>query len=119
MQEIVELTPLESACGTTPNLICEWVFERSDSDVWARLADWFIDRPLRVVLILVMAWFAARVGRRFVSRFASEVAERSARQRRDEVEENPLLRRVSRLAQHKQQTARTKRRAFSVCCSLF
>lgn len=111
--EAVE-TPLEAACGSTPDIICEWVFEQTDSDVWARLADWFLDRPLRMVLILALAWLAARIGRRLVSRFANEVAERSARQRRTEVEENPLLRRVSRLAHHKQQTARTERRAVTL-----
>ncbi len=107
-------TPLQEACGSDPNLICEWVFEQTDSEVWANIADWFLDRPLRVLLIVVLAWLAARIGRRIVSRFASEVAERSTRQRSAELEDNPVLRRVSRLAQHKQQTARAEKRAVTL-----
>jgi hypothetical protein len=93
-------TPLQDACGSDPNLICEWVFERTDSEAWASIADWFLDRPLRVVLIVVLAWLAARIGRRIVSRFAAEVAERSTQHRRAELDENPLLRLVGRRPQH-------------------
>lgn len=107
-------TPLEQACGSDPSLICEWVFDQTDSEGWAQLADWFLDRPLRVVLILALAWLASRIGRRLVSRFAEEVAERSTRQRKEVLEESPFLRRVGRLAQHKQQTARAERRAVTL-----
>lgn len=107
-------TPLNAACGSDANLICEWVFDRTGSDTWANIADWFLDRPLRIVLILFLGWIASRVGRRVVSRFAAEVAERSTRQRKLEVDENPLLRRVSRLAQHKQQAVRAEKRAVTL-----
>lgn len=107
-------TALDAACGSDPNLICKWVFERTDSDAWASIADWFLDRPLRVLFIVGLAWLAARLGRRLVSRFAAEVAERSTRQRKAEVEENPRFRRVARLAQHKQQTVRAEKRAVTL-----
>lgn len=109
-----ELTPLQEACGVDPGLICEWVFDQTDSDTWAALSDWFLDRPLRVLLILVLAWFASRIGRRIVAKFAEEVAERSTQQRAAVLDESPFLRRVSRLAQHKQQTARAERRAVTL-----
>lgn len=109
-----ELTPLQDACGVDPGLICEWVFDRTDSNTWAAIADWFLDRPLRILLILILAWFASRIGRQVVSKFAEEVAERSTRQREAVLDESPFLRRVSRLAQHKQQTARAERRAVTL-----
>jgi len=105
---------VESACGSSPNLICEWVFDQTDSETWAGIADWFLDRPLRVLLIIALAWLATRIGRRVVSRFATEVADRSTRQRSAELEDNPVLRRVSRLAQHKKQTARAEKRAVTL-----
>lgn len=107
-------TPLEAACGSDPNLICEWVFEQTNSKVWAGISDWFLDRPLRVLLILALAWLATRIGRRIVSRFATEVADRSTRQRSAELKDSPVLRRVSRLAQHKQQTVRAEKRAVTL-----
>jgi small-conductance mechanosensitive channel len=113
-ETIVVETPLQDACGSDPNLICEWVFEQTDSEAWASIADWFLDRPLRVVLILVLAWLAARIGRRIVSRFAAEAAERSTRARRAELDENPLLLRVSRLTQQGQQTDRAEKRAVTL-----
>jgi small-conductance mechanosensitive channel len=105
---------VETACGSSPNLICEWVFDQTDSETWAGIADWFLDRPLRVLLIIALAWLATRIGRRVVSRFATEVADRSTRQRSAELEDNPVLRRVSRLAQHKKQTARAEKRAVTL-----
>ena len=107
-------TPLEAACGSDPNLICEWVFEQTNSKVWAGISDWFLDRPLRVLLILALAWLSTRIGRRIVSRFATEVADRSTRQRSAELKDSPVLRRVSRLAQHKQQTVRAEKRAVTL-----
>ena len=105
---------LQSACGSDPNLICEWVFEQTDSEVWAGMADWFLDRPLRVILILFLAWLVARIGRRMVSRFAAGVATRSSQHRRAELDANPILLNVGRLAQHDQQAARAEKRAVTL-----
>jgi small-conductance mechanosensitive channel len=105
---------VETACGSDPNLICEWVFEQTDSEAWARIADWFLDRPLRVLLILALAWMAVRIGRRLVSRFATEVGERSTRQRQAELQDNLLRRRVGRVAKQKEQTARAEKRAVTL-----
>ena len=107
-------TPLQDACGSDPNLICEWVFEQTDSEAWASIADWFLDRPLRVVLILILASLAARIGRRIVSRFATEVGERSTRQRQAELQDNLLRRRVGRVAKQKEQTARAEKRSVTL-----
>lgn len=65
------------SCGDDQRLICEWVFERTDSAFWAQLADWFLDRPLRILFIILLAWLVVRLLRRVVRRFASGVAERS------------------------------------------
>jgi small-conductance mechanosensitive channel len=107
-------TSLQAACGSDPNLICEWVFEQTDSEVWAGMADWFLDRPLRVILILFLAWLVARIGRRLVSRFAAEVAARSSQHRRAELDANPILLNVGRLAQHDQQAVRAEKRAVTL-----
>jgi len=73
-----------AACGDDQRLICEWVFERTNSSAWAQLADWFLDRPLRVLFILVLAWVVSRVLRRVVRRFVEGVTRRTVEARHDE-----------------------------------
>ena len=89
-QEIVD------ACGDEQNLICEWVFDQTNSETGALLASWFVDRPLRILFVLVLAWFVSRVLRRVVRRFVAEIGERSAGGRAgDDVAVGSLRRRVS------------------------
>ncbi len=62
------------ACGDDPNLVCERVFESTGgNETLARMADWLVDRPLSIILILVMAWVLVRVCRRLVERFIRRV----------------------------------------------
>ncbi len=115
MQDTTVVTPLESACTTNPDLICEWVFERTNSDVWARLADWFIDRPLRMLFILFMAWLVVRVLRQVVRRFARVLAERTSQPPdEDELPTSPIIRRMAILAQHEQHQLRSEKRAVTL-----
>ena len=61
------------ACGTDPNPVCEWVFEATENDTLASIADWVIDRPLKILLILVIAWIIIRISRRSVDRLVKRV----------------------------------------------
>jgi small-conductance mechanosensitive channel len=59
---------LIDACGIDPGAVCEAVWDATDSEGWAKLADWFIGKPLTIVIILVVAFVVARVTRRAVRR---------------------------------------------------
>ncbi len=60
---------LDDACGADPRLICETVFDLTgDNETAARIADWFIDRPLSILLIIVVAWVLTRVAKRALTR---------------------------------------------------
>jgi moderate conductance mechanosensitive channel len=91
------LGSVTEACGDPPGAICEWVYDRTDgNDTLAELADWFVNRPLQIVLILVAAWllskFARRWIRRGVQRIVSSDREMAARQlRRIGVRPPPML----------------------------
>ncbi len=74
---IVPVADLADACGDDPGLICEWVFDATDSARAAEVVDWAIDRPLRIVLILVVAWVINRIARRLISRFVDRLVERT------------------------------------------
>ncbi len=74
------LADLESACGSSPNRLCEWVFERTDSDGWATAADLIIDKPLRVIFILVVAFVLTRLVRRAIREFGERLADSQHRE---------------------------------------
>ena len=40
---------LLEACGVDPTTVCEWVWDRTTNETLAKLADWFIGKPLTVV----------------------------------------------------------------------
>ena len=62
------LADLDAACGSEPTTVCQWVFDVTDSDGAAEVADWAAGTPLRVLLI-VLAWFvASRLARRWIDR---------------------------------------------------
>ena len=66
---------LADACGETDaSYVCEQVFEWTDSEFFARAAEWLLDRPIRIILILIAAWIINRILRRAVARFTASVA---------------------------------------------
>jgi moderate conductance mechanosensitive channel len=57
---------LIDACGRDPGAVCEAVWDATESEGWAKVADWFIGKPLTILIILVVAFVVARVARRAV-----------------------------------------------------
>ena len=67
------LADLESACGPDPGIVCDAVHGWTNSDNLARLAEWTIEKPATVLLILAVAWIASRVVRRAIDRFIARL----------------------------------------------
>lgn len=66
-----ELDPgLVDACGDAPGAFCEWVWDRTHNEDLATFADWFVVRPMTVVLIIVAALIVSWVARRLIRRSA-------------------------------------------------
>ncbi|MGH9269895.1 MAG: mechanosensitive ion channel family protein [Ilumatobacteraceae bacterium] len=59
---------LVDACGSDPNTVCQWVWERTGNEGLTSAANWFIGKPLEVLLILLVAWIVSRVARRAIRR---------------------------------------------------
>ncbi|MFW2383146.1 MAG: mechanosensitive ion channel family protein [Acidimicrobiales bacterium] len=72
-----EATDLTDACGNEPGLFCEFIYKQTDSDVAARLASWFVERPLRVIVILLAAWIIRRLLFRAIDRFIEKLSDES------------------------------------------
>ncbi len=66
---------LADACGeSNRGFVCERVYDWTGSDGWATAADWLLDRPIRIALILVVAWLVARIAKRAIVRFTKRIA---------------------------------------------
>jgi moderate conductance mechanosensitive channel len=60
---------LAEACGETPSLACRLALDATDSEVAAEAIDFFVARPMKVLLIVVVALVATRLARRVIRRF--------------------------------------------------
>jgi small-conductance mechanosensitive channel len=64
------VTPQEvDACGEDPGAACLWVFRITDSAVAASAADWLVTKPLKILLVLVLALILYRLVARAIDRF--------------------------------------------------
>lgn len=60
---------VDAPCWDDSGSVCRWVYERTDgNETLSRAADWLLDRPLQIILILLIAWIVARFARRWISR---------------------------------------------------
>lgn len=57
---------LVAACGEAPGTVCEAVWDATGNETLAKISDWFIGRPLTIVIVFAVAWILARLARRAV-----------------------------------------------------
>lgn len=55
-------------CDAGTDLVCDWVLDVTGNEQLAEAVDWFVERPLKVVLILVVAFVVNRLVRRAIAR---------------------------------------------------
>lgn len=77
MPFVVLAQTLTDACGVDPQAICRLVYDLTGSAGGARFAD-FASRPVKVVIILVIAWLANRMVRSWLNRAVEGWLERRA-----------------------------------------
>jgi small conductance mechanosensitive channel len=65
---VIFAADLAQACGADPGAICEWVFDATDNERLAEIADWLVHSPLRIALILLGAFVVNRLVHRTLSR---------------------------------------------------
>ncbi len=57
---------LTEACGVDPGVACRNVYEWTENENLADLAEWMVDKPLRIACILLVAWISTRIARRVI-----------------------------------------------------
>ncbi len=73
---------LEEACGVEPGRICRFVFDQTDSDALAVLADVVLARALRILMILVVAYLINRLLRGTIAAFGERLVDQHSRHMR-------------------------------------
>ncbi|HCB34187.1 MAG TPA: hypothetical protein DEP69_03215, partial [Acidimicrobiaceae bacterium] len=61
------------ACGADPSWMCRQVFDLTDNSSLASLASWIVERPLKILLIFVLAWLARRLAHRGIARLVARL----------------------------------------------
>jgi moderate conductance mechanosensitive channel len=79
---------LVDACGEEPGGVCEWVFNRTDNETLASIANWAVDLPLRVIFILVGAFIVKRLVQRAIRSFAAHLVEQAESDRMADLRQN-------------------------------
>lgn len=64
------------ACGSDPGFLCQWIYEQTEDEGLAELLEFLLNRPLRILLILIAAWIINRVLRATVAELMEQVASR-------------------------------------------
>lgn len=80
----VEIVRSSEPCYENDGSLCAWVYDRTDGNAsLASAADWFVEKPLQIAIILIGAWILTRLARRWVAGFVKRVVapERSSAQR--------------------------------------
>lgn len=66
------LVATTDACWDQDGSLCRWVYERTDGNATlANLSDWFVDKPFRIVVIVVVASIATWITRRWIRRIVA------------------------------------------------
>jgi small conductance mechanosensitive channel len=70
----VNVVAQSDACYDREGTFCRWVYDRTSGNATlANLADWFVDKPFRIVLVIVIAWVLSLLARRWVKRLVQRI----------------------------------------------
>lgn len=73
---------LAEACGNAPGIVCKLLYDLTGNDTLARVVEWVVAKPLKVLLVIAIAFYLVRLLRRLIRRLVDRlVAQRAAQAR--------------------------------------
>jgi len=96
-QLLVQAVAPDLACGSEPGFVCEWVWDVSGNERLAEIIGWSVERPLKVVLILLAAVVVNRLLKNTIDGVVSRLVE-SRSEKESAAESGALVARVGRRA---------------------
>ena len=77
VEQVDRLRAAVAACGVEPGRVCRWVLSGTDDEALAELAQWFVDVPVRLAAVLVVAVVLNRMVRAVIHRWLVRLNQRS------------------------------------------
>ena len=97
-------TSLSDACGNDPGFICEWIWDNTENEKLSEIVSWIVERPLKVVVILLVAMIVNRLLRRAIDRMVQRIISvREQEQTEAEIESEKTLSNVGERARRRLQ----------------
>ncbi len=66
------------AAADEAGIVCRSVFEWTESETWASVAEFLVARPLRIAVVLLVAWVVNRLARRVIRGFVDKLTAEDA-----------------------------------------
>lgn len=102
---------LTDACGSAPGVVCKLLYDWTGNGTAARVTEWVVAKPLKVLLVIAIALLLSRLLRRGVRRLVDRVgAQREAQVRAIEDEKAPVRPRSDRAAAKARRLAEQRER---------
>lgn len=86
MALVVPAATVTDACGPDPGFFCELVFDNTDNERLAEIIGWVVERPLRIILILLAAWIIKKVAHKLVERSVARLVRQNESNTEEQLE---------------------------------
>lgn len=60
-------------CGESPSWVCERVYEATENEALSEALAWIVHRPLKILLIALLAWVGVRFAKRVIARVVAGI----------------------------------------------
>ncbi len=87
MAFVVPATTVNDACGPDPGFFCELIFDNTENERLAEIVGWLVERPLRIILILLAAWIIKKIAHKVVDRAVARLVRQSETDTEEQLED--------------------------------
>ncbi len=115
---LLEISRVNDICGPEPSWVCERIYDWTGSEGFASASVWIVDKPLTVLVILLLASVARRVVRRAIDHLVERIASDKKNSEENEAERTAAQGRTwdaerlaAKMAQLRERTERASQRA--------
>ncbi len=83
---VVPAATVNDACGSEPGFFCELIFDSTENERLAEIVGWLVERPLRIILILLVAWIAKKIVHKVIERAVARLGRQSESDTEDQLQ---------------------------------
>ena len=87
----VPAATVNDACGPDPGFFCELIFDNTENERLAEIVGWLVERPLRIILILLVAWIIKKIVHKVIERAVARLARQAETETEERLESASLL----------------------------